>query len=94
MAQDDFKAKRAIVDALDLRVILTVENGQKVVYAECALGEGEFKIEANKSAGGGQNSSGKLRHDPTSIYAGCRHRNRYQANPDQGEFAQARVRHQ
>jgi site-specific DNA recombinase len=80
MAPDDFKAKRAIVDALDLRVILTVENGEKVVYAECALGEEEFNIEVKKSAGGGPDAGRKLRHDPISICAGCRRKSPRRGN--------------
>src|SRR5690606_5533327 len=51
-ADQDFNHRRAIVDALDVRVILTIEDGEKIVYAQCALDDGKFKIDKKKSTGG------------------------------------------
>lgn len=47
-ADQDFDHRRAIVDALDVRVILTVEDDQKAVYAQCVLDDGKFKIDQKK----------------------------------------------
>jgi site-specific DNA recombinase len=39
IVDEDFEAKRRIVEELDVQVTLGVENGQKVVYARCILGD-------------------------------------------------------
>jgi hypothetical protein len=36
---DDFDAEHWIVEALDVKVTLVVEDGQKGVYERCILGE-------------------------------------------------------
>jgi len=66
-ADGDFAAKRAIVDALDLRVILTIENGEKIIYAECALGQEEFNVEPKNSATGGKGPGGKFSGNQTQF---------------------------
>jgi hypothetical protein len=38
--QDDFEMKRRLVEELEVCVTLTVEDGRKVIYARCLLGEG------------------------------------------------------
>jgi SMC interacting uncharacterized protein involved in chromosome segregation len=40
--RDDFEMKRRLVEELDVHVTLAVEDGQKVVYARCLLGEDLF----------------------------------------------------
>ena len=74
-ADQDFHHKREIVDALDVRVVLTVEDGEKVVYAQCTLGEEEFKLNERKNSGGGHSSGGKFRNMSVENYADCRHKN-------------------
>ena len=37
--QDDFEMKRRLVEELDACTTLTVEDGRKVIYARCLLGE-------------------------------------------------------
>jgi hypothetical protein len=37
-AETDFATRRQIIDLLDVQVTLTIENGQKVVYARCKVG--------------------------------------------------------
>jgi hypothetical protein len=39
LAEADFQIKRRIIEDLDVRATLTVENGQRVIYASCILGE-------------------------------------------------------
>ena len=39
---DDFDAKRGLVEALDVRVTLVVEDGQQLIYARCLLDEDVF----------------------------------------------------
>lgn len=56
-AEQDFRKKREIVDALDVRVVLSVEDGNKVVYAQCSLGKEEFILN-DKNHTGGKNSLG------------------------------------
>jgi len=38
-AEDDISERRALIEDLSVQVTLTVEDGQKVVYARCLLGE-------------------------------------------------------
>ncbi len=61
-ADQDFHQRRAIVDALDVRVVLTVEDGDKVVYAQCALDNGKLKIDQRKSSGGGNSPDNNIRN--------------------------------
>ena len=42
--EDDFVARRALIEALDMQVTLMIEDGQKVVYARCILGERSLSI--------------------------------------------------
>jgi hypothetical protein len=57
-ADQDFHQRRSIIDALDVRVVLTVENDEKVIYAQCALDDGKFKID-HKKGPNGSGSTGK-----------------------------------
>lgn len=36
---EDFGARRRVIDALDVQITLVVEDGYKVAYARCTLGE-------------------------------------------------------
>jgi hypothetical protein len=38
LAEDDFEAKKRVIEMLDVQVTLVVENGEKVIYASCVLG--------------------------------------------------------
>ena len=42
--EDDFAARRALIEALDMQVTLMIEDEQKVVYARCILGERSLSI--------------------------------------------------
>jgi hypothetical protein len=35
----DFAAKRHIIEALDVQATLAMEEGEKVIYARCVLGQ-------------------------------------------------------
>ena len=37
IADEDFDAKRRVIDLLDVRATLSVENGEYLVYASCIL---------------------------------------------------------
>ncbi len=39
---NDFGAMRGLVEALDVQVTLTVEDGEMVVYARCIVGENSW----------------------------------------------------
>lgn len=43
-AEDDFAARRRIIDLLDVRGSLTLENGERVLYTQCILGEKSASI--------------------------------------------------
>ena len=47
---NDFEAKRSLLEALDVQVTLTVEEGEKVVYARCILGEQSSPIASHTSS--------------------------------------------
>jgi site-specific DNA recombinase len=51
---DDFDAKRAIVDALDVQVTLTVEDGQRVLYARCIIAEYDCEVSHNTKGNASQ----------------------------------------
>ncbi len=93
-ADQDFNHRRAIVDALDVRVILTVEDGEKVVYAQCALDDGKFKIDQKKSSGGGNSSENNIRNMSVENYANCRRKNPRRENQDAVESGRAHARRQ
>ncbi len=76
-ANHDFHQRRAIVDALDVRVVLTVEDGEKVVYAQCALDSGKFKIDQRKGSGGGNSSDNNLRNMSVENYANFHRKNQH-----------------
>jgi site-specific DNA recombinase len=44
---DDFDTKRRIIEELDVWATLSVEDGQKVVYVRCMLGDEELSIETS-----------------------------------------------
>jgi len=39
LAESEISVRRALIEDLDVQVTLAVEDGQKVVYARCLLGE-------------------------------------------------------
>jgi site-specific DNA recombinase len=43
-ADEHFETRRKIVDLLDVRVTLAIEDGEKVIEAECRIGEGSVAI--------------------------------------------------
>jgi hypothetical protein len=45
-----FESRRRIIDELDVWATLTVEDGQKVVYARCMLGDEALSIEASSTS--------------------------------------------
>lgn len=90
-AEHSFKAKRAIIDALDVHVILTVENDEKIVYAQCTLGEDQFVL--GEKGSGGQGSKGKIRQASASIYGSCWYKNQHRERLDRAEVGRGRVRH-
>jgi site-specific DNA recombinase len=49
-ADSDFKARRRLVELLDITATLAFEDGAKVVYARCVLGERVFSV-VSKSTG-------------------------------------------
>jgi site-specific DNA recombinase len=89
-ADQDFRKRRSIVDTLDVRVVLSVEDGQKVVYAQCSLGEREFML-SNKTSPSGKNSSGEgFRNTSTQNCAGCLRKNQRRMNHDSGMWPRGR----
>jgi hypothetical protein len=54
--ETDFETRRQIIDLLDVRVTLAIEDGQKVVYIRCPVDEAEMSsIESSTSQSGGHN---------------------------------------
>jgi site-specific DNA recombinase len=43
-AEEDFETRRQVIEALDVRVTLAVEDDQKVIYVRCVLGEIDMPI--------------------------------------------------
>jgi hypothetical protein len=43
-AETDFATRRQIIDLLDVRITLAIEDGQKVAYARCRVGEKAMSI--------------------------------------------------
>ena len=50
-ADQDFEARRRVVDMLDVRATLAVENGVKVMYVRCMLGDDTLSIASRTSRG-------------------------------------------
>jgi hypothetical protein len=46
VAERDFNKKRAIIEALDVRVTLAVENEEKVVYVQSSAGGRHLSFES------------------------------------------------
>lgn len=46
-ADQEFEKRRQLIDALDVRATLVVEDGEKVVYARCMLGENTLPVASN-----------------------------------------------
>lgn len=44
-----FEARRRVIDLLDVQATLAVENGQKVVYVRCMMGEDALSIASTSS---------------------------------------------
>lgn len=74
-ADQDFHKRRSIVDALDVRVVLTVENGEKVIYAQCALDDGKFKMDKRKDSNGYDPSGNEFSNMSVDNCEGCRRKN-------------------
>jgi len=58
LADDQFQSRRQIVDLLDVTAVLTREDGKKVAYVSCVLGESVFGLDNKKGNGhgsGGEN---------------------------------------
>ncbi len=67
---DDFGAKRGLIEAIDVWVTLVEEDGEKVVYTRCIIGEDTLSIESKSTgrcAGGGGRNGGFPR-----LLPGCR----------------------
>jgi site-specific DNA recombinase len=45
MADQDFEARRQIIDLLDMRVTLAIEDGKKIAHLRCLLDEASLSIE-------------------------------------------------
>lgn len=43
-ADQDFETRRQLIDTLDVRATLVMEDGERVVYVQCTLGEGALSI--------------------------------------------------
>ncbi len=43
-AETDFEARRQIIDLLDVRVTLAIEEGQKVAHVRCLVDEAELPV--------------------------------------------------
>lgn len=43
-ADEDFEIRRQIIDILDVQATLTVENGEKVAYVRCVVGDGVLRV--------------------------------------------------
>jgi hypothetical protein len=55
-ADEKFAARRVIIDTLDVKAMCAVEDGQKVVYVECYVGENVLDIAKPTKRGGSHNS--------------------------------------
>jgi hypothetical protein len=44
LAENNFAARRRIIDLLDVVATLKIEDGQKVVYTECRFGRGKLDL--------------------------------------------------
>jgi len=49
VADQDFEARRQIIDLLDVRVTLAIEDRQKVIYARCLVDETDLSIMSTTS---------------------------------------------
>jgi site-specific DNA recombinase len=49
LAEEDFGARRHIIDLLDVQVTLAIEEGQKIAYVKCLIDERELSIESTSS---------------------------------------------
>lgn len=55
----DFEARRYIIEVLDTRATLAVEDGEKIVYASCNLGEGVLSVSSPTSRYSGLRATGR-----------------------------------
>ena len=51
-AEESFEARRHIIDLLDVRATLTIEDGQKVVYVRCLVDKTALSIESTTTKSG------------------------------------------
>jgi len=49
VAEGDFEKRRRVIDLLDIQATLAVEDGEKVVYVRCIVGDGVLPIAARTS---------------------------------------------
>jgi hypothetical protein len=49
-ADNDFETRRELIDLLDVTVTLGIENGEKVIEAECRLGAQAVSIESRNTS--------------------------------------------
>jgi hypothetical protein len=56
-AEEDFETRHRVIQLLDAQATLAVENGQKVVYARCILGEAERCVVSNSTPAANRQAS-------------------------------------
>jgi len=49
IADQDFEARRRIVDLLDVRVTLAIEDGEKIAYVRCLVDETSLSIDTTNT---------------------------------------------
>ena len=74
-ADDKFQARRVIIELLNVSAVLTRENGQKVAYVSCVLGENVFGL--NKKGPGNNHETGSTDSQVASRSSGMAGGNRF-----------------
>jgi hypothetical protein len=82
------------VDTLDVRVVLTLEDGEKVVYAQCALDDRKFNIDQKQNVGGGNSSDNNIRNMSVENCANYRRKNPRRVNQDEAATVPPHARRQ
>jgi len=75
LADDHFQARRQIIELLDVTAVLTREDGQKVAYVSCVLGDNVFGL--NKIRPDNNNESGSRNSQVASNSSGMAGGNRF-----------------
>ena len=70
VADNQFQVRRQIIELLNVTATLTRENGQKVAYVTCVLGDNMFELKTNKPNGSGNSGSESLQVAFNSIGMG------------------------